>query len=246
MNSVSAITSIPGASAVRKARCMSAASAPAVIGSPRTISRSPSASAGRRTRPPPSAGLHRNQRQARVVAAVRADLRAAPTYGRTGPHAQLEHPVIQPVLLHQGAGVLAEIGRQRPSAARRQQASGRTARRWRSSRSAAARRRWRIENRPKAGHPHRTHASDTSTFTGVPVSASSEPACAREHQRHQQLRRRAFQTHRHDDDHRQQRGDGPVDADQRRQHGDQQTSSAPAAGIAIRPARRSGSGRPRR
>ncbi len=40
----------------------------------------------------------------------------------------------------------------------------------------------------EASQPASTPAFETSTFTGVPVSASIEPACAEKDQRHQQLR----------------------------------------------------------
>ena len=65
-------------------------------------------------------------------------------------------------------------------------------------------------------------ASDTMTFTGEPVSASIEPAWAAKASGISSRDAGVAQLHRGDDDDRQERGDGAVDADQRRQRGAQQ------------------------
>ena len=70
--------------------------------------------------------------------------------------------------------------------------------------------------------PASSAASDTSTFTGDPVRANIDPAWAANASGIIRLRRWRVQLDRGDDNHRNERGDGPVDADERRQPGTHQ------------------------
>ena len=59
-------------------------------------------------------------------------------------------------------------------------------------------------------------------FTGVPVSASIDPACAEKASGISICDGDSAGPGRDDDDHRDERGDRPVDADQRGEHRDEQ------------------------
>ena len=72
-------------------------------------------------------GLDADQGQPGVLLQVDRGPRR-PHVRRPGPHAELEEPVVEPVLLDERPGVPAEVGRHRPAAPVRQQALARTAR----------------------------------------------------------------------------------------------------------------------
>ena len=102
-----------------------------------------------------------------------------------------------------------------------------------------------LEEAERARPRRRAAASETITFTGVPVSASSEPACAPNASGISSCDgERPSRTAITDDD-RQQRGDRAVDADQRRQDRDEQhhQHDQPRAALARRA--RSAAARPR-
>ena len=151
---------------------------------------------GRRSGPA-VAGLDGDQGQARVLRQVdgrrrRPDVRRcrrAPGAGTARRRAGTARSSVRACLLR-SAGI------DRPLAVAAAGAC-RTAPRSPWCRGAAAPRRGRTRRSRTAPTPASTAASDTSTFTGVPVSASSDPACAGEHQRHEQLRRRAAEPDRH-------------------------------------------------
>ena len=158
--------------------------------------------------------------QARVFRQV-DDRRRRTDIRGTRPHTQLEHPVVQPVLLDQRAGVFAQVGRNRPSAALGQQTlpeqnddhdrpqqQGQTDNGEREE-----------SERREAGVSRRLRHKDVDRRTR---ERQQRPGMRRKHQRHQQLRGRTPDADRHHDHHRQQCGHRAVDADecgeQRNQH----------------------------
>ena len=87
--------------------------------------------------------------------------------------------------------------------------------------------------KPKPPTPASLPASETSTFTGVPVSASIEPAWAEKTSGISSCEEFRFEPDGDDDHHRQQRGDGAVDADQRGEQRDQAHRQDQKAGPAF-------------
>ena len=75
------------------------------------------------------------------------------------------------------------------------------------------------EKKVKPPPPASADASETITLTGLPVRTSSEPGAAGEGQRHEHLRRRLADPPGEHDDHGQQGGHRPVEADERREYG---------------------------
>ena len=132
--------------------------------------------AARRRRPSPSCTV------TSVDAGSRRRDRAPPAArrpGRARADPELEHAVVEAELLDQRARVLAEVGRQRPAAAVRQQRAARAARTMAmvpSEQRHADPGELEIAEAAAAGIDR---GLETSTFTGVPVSASIEPAVGR-------------------------------------------------------------------
>ena len=251
LNRVSATS--PAASSARKARCRSAASAAAAGGRRARSGCRPRRASPRRSGPSASpswtptsveAGIAPTDRPPLARARRRASPRA-PAAGTAPSSSRYCSTSVRACCAEVGAASTAPLRF--------------GSRRWPSSRmiamvpSSSGTPTQANSKKPNGAWPASTAASDTRTFTGVPVSASSEPACAGEHQRHQQLRRRPAEPDGHDHDHRQEGGDRAVDADQRGEHGDQQhgedeQARACLAGPAIRicPAQAVTPGRARR
>ena len=152
--------------------------AAAVCALPRTIRTSPSASAARPQRAARRAAWTATSSRPGIIRQVDGRRRHARRTAMPARTRRLEDPVVEPVLLDQGAGVPAEVGRHRPAAAMRQQTLAEQEHDHDRAERAAAPRRGRTRRTRRRRPPHRRPASDTITFTGEPVSASSDPACA--------------------------------------------------------------------
>ena len=166
----------PASSSSRRPGRRSFASAAIASGSPRTSSTSPTAIC-----PSPHRSLvgpaHGDERHARLRQIERRSA-PAPTSGDPSRTRSWCIPVVEPELLDQRPRVVAQVRRQRPALAHRQQPLPEHDRDEDGRRSPAERRPARTRNSRTADRPASSEASSTSTFTGVPVSASIEPACA--------------------------------------------------------------------
>ena len=244
LNSVSATSA--AASSARKARCLSAARRADRLarrraragGRPRPAS---AAAAGRpRRRPGPRPGSGPDSSPRSTAGRGAPDDRANPR-GRAAGTAPSSSPYCSTSVRAcrlRSAGIVA-------AAALRQQALAEQ----HDDRHGAEQQRHADQansKKPKAPSPASTAASETSTFTGVPVSASSEPAWPANTSGISSCDGGRPQPHRHDHDHRQQRRDRAVDADQRGQHRDQQHHQDEQPRPALARLRGSGAGRPRR
>ncbi len=140
---------------------------------------------------------------------------------RAGGDAELVEAGVEAELLDEGAGVGAEVGRQHPALAVRAGARGRE-----DGQGDAA----DDEGHADPGELEVVEALAPGLERGLEHEDVHRRAGQRQHraamgaedQRHQQLRRRVAQADGGDDDHREQRGDGAVDADQRREHAAEQ------------------------
>ncbi len=158
--------------------------------------------------------LDGDQTQARVVGQIDARRRRS-DIRRAGAHPKLEQTIVQAVLLDQGPGVCAQVGRDRPPAALRQQAlpeQHHDRHRAQDEGNAddgeleeAERRQPVLRRRFRHEHVDR-RAGERQQRSGM----------CRKYQRHQQLRGSTTEANRHHDDHRQERRDRAVDADQAR------------------------------
>ena len=141
---------------------------------------------------------------------------------------QLVHSLVEPELLDERPRMIAQVRRQRPALAHRQQQLPE-------------------HDRDQDGPDHQRDADERELEIAEPRPPGVERGLEHqhvhrrpgqrqhragvrpEHQRHQELRRRPLQPHRHHHDHRQQRRHPAVDADQRREDADEQHHQAGSA-----------------
>ena len=221
---------IAAVSSDRKARTLSAARLAAASASPRTMRMSPAVMVRPPSGPLPSPAWT----PTRVMPGYSfrsTAVRGTPTYGRAGPHPELEEPIVEPVLLAERPGVPAEVGRHRPAAPLRQQALPEQ----HHDRHGPKQQRdphdgeLEVAEAAHAGVHRRLRHEHVHRRAG---ERQQRPGVGRKHEGHEQLRGRAAEPDGHDDDHRQEGGHRPVDADQRGEerdeHHDQDEQPRPA------------------
>ena len=154
--------------------------------------------------------------------------------------------VVERVLLDERPGEGAEVPRDRARPSGPAAAARRRGRRSRSCRRAAGCPTSANSKKPNLPTPASSADSETITLTGEPGEREQRAGMSPERERHQDLGRRHAQPDRHHGDDGQQGGDGAVDADQRRQHGDEQHHQDDQARPAVARPSRSVAARPRR